>query len=828
MAQDSDSFFLFSGEGEVKALLRTLDWSGSPLGHPSTWPRELAVAVDMVLHSAFPMFVAWGPALGFLYNDAYARIMGAKHPAALGQRFESIWSEIWPDILPIIDRALSNQSSYHEDLPLTVVRRGYPEPSYFTFAYSPLHDGAGQVGGMYCTVIETTARVQSERRAAFELAVSDALRPLTSPTDILERASALLGEQLAVDRVVYAEVDDERGSFFVPCDWGTERLPSAAGKSFSFAGFGTGMPALSRAGQVLAVDDTGSDPRAADADGLSTAPCVRAVLSVPLVKAGRLTAFLALHSATPRRWTDDEILLVRSMAERTWAALETARAQGELREERDRSQYIFDTIAEGFLLLDRDFNVLQLNAEGERVAGIPAQQVLGRCHWELWPESADTEGGQMYQRVMRTRQAGAAEYCHVRPGGERVWLDLRAYPTREGGVASFFRDITDRKLAEEKLVAADRRKDEFLAMLAHELRNPLAPISAAADLLKIGRLDEARVRQSSAIIARQVRHMISLVDDLLDVSRVTRGLVTLAKAPVSARTIVDEAVEQVLPLVRARGQQLAVRVEDGTATVLGDRARLVQVMANLLNNAAKYTPEGCAIEALAAAEGDSLVLTVRDEGIGMDAELTGRVFELFAQGQRSADRSQGGLGLGLALVKHLVELHGGCVSCASPGPGQGSTFEIRLPVMRTGEADGQAPVGAGPAPGARLKLMIVDDNVDAAETLGLLLEACGHEVAVEHQPLRALARARDLCPDVCLLDIGLPEIDGNELARRLLAQPETADAVLVAVTGYGQERDREQAFLAGFRHHLVKPVDMDKLAGVLAEIGGRSARGVPA
>jgi PAS domain S-box-containing protein len=824
MSQHPDSFFLFNGEGEVKALLRNLDWSGSPLGHPSTWPRELAVAYDMVLHSAFPMFVAWGPQLGFLYNDAYARIMGAKHPAALGQRFESIWSEIWPDILPIIERALDNKSSYHEDLPLTVIRKGYPEPSFFTFAYSPLHDGDGKVGGMYCTVIETTARVQSERRAAFELTVSDALRPLTAPTDILERASALLGQQLGVDRVLYAEVDEERDMFFVARDWTGARLPSIAGQTLGFRQFGRSLPSLSRAGGVLAVEDTRLDPRTTVPGCEFAGHGVLAVLSVPLVKAGRFTAFLALHSATVRRWTEDEILLVRGMAERTWASLETARAQEELRRERDRSQYIFDTIAEGFLLLDGDFKVLQLNAEGERVAGLSAAQVLGRSHWEVWPESVDTEGGRMYRRVMQTGQAGAAEYCHDLPGGGRLWLDLRAYPTREGGIASFFRDITDRKLAQEKLLAADKRKDEFLAMLAHELRNPLAPISAAADLLKIGRLDEARVRQSSAIIARQVRHMTSLVDDLLDVSRVTRGLVTLAKAPVTARTIVDEAVEQVLPLVRARGQALAVRVEDGTATVLGDKARLVQVVANLLNNAARYTPEGRAIEVQAAAAGDSLVLTVRDDGIGMEPELSERVFELFAQGQRSADRSLGGLGLGLALVKHLVELHGGCVSCASPGPGQGSTFEIRLPVMRAAEPDGPAPHASGPARGARLKLMIVDDNVDAAETLGLLLEACGHEVAVEHQPLRALARARDLCPDVCLLDIGLPEVDGNELARRLRSQPETADTVLVAITGYGQERDRDQAFSAGFRHHLVKPVDMDKLAGVLAEIGPAPAR----
>jgi CheY-like chemotaxis protein/nitrogen-specific signal transduction histidine kinase len=411
------------------------------------------------------------------------------------------------------------------------------------------------------------------------------------------------------------------------------------------------------------------------------------------------------------------------------------------------------------------------------------------------------------------------------PDGVEIWCEVRAYPTADGGLVSFFRDITERKAAEEKLRAADRRKDEFLAMLAHELRNPLAPISAAADLLRIGRLDEARVRQSSAIIGRQVRHMTSLVDDLLDVSRVTRGLVTLARAPVAARAIVDEAIEQVRPMFEARRQHLAVAIADPDVLVLGDKARLVQVLANLLNNAAKYTPEDRRIDVAAtvdAARG-RLLLTVRDEGIGMEPELTGHVFDLFTQGERSVDRAQGGLGLGLALVKNLVELHGGTVGCTSPGLGRGCTFVVALPLMEGGARppadEGESGVSVTTV-GARrpLRVLVVDDNVDAAATLGLLLEACGYLVDVEHDSYHALERARHQRPDVALLDIGLPEMDGNELARRLRADAQTGAIVLVAVTGYGQEQDRRAAFEAGFDHHLVKPVDMDELAALLAGI----------
>jgi CheY-like chemotaxis protein len=315
------------------------------------------------------------------------------------------------------------------------------------------------------------------------------------------------------------------------------------------------------------------------------------------------------------------------------------------------------------------------------------------------------------------------------------------------------------------------------------------------------------------------------VDDLLDVSRVTRGLVTLARAPVAARTIVDEAIEQVRPMFEARRQHLAVAVADPDAMVLGDKARLVQVLANLLNNAAKYTPEERRIDVGARVDGarGRLRLTVRDEGIGMEPELTGHVFDLFTQGERSVDRAQGGLGLGLALVKNLVELHGGTVACTSPGLGRGSTFEVALPLM---EGAARAPADAGGSgvsattggTARPLRVLLVDDNVYAAATLGMLLEACGYLVEVEHDSHRALERARHQRPDVALLDIGLPEMDGNELARRLRADAQTAAIVLVAVTGYGQEQDRRAAFEAGFDHHLVKPVDMDELTALLAGI----------
>jgi signal transduction histidine kinase len=377
-----------------------------------------------------------------------------------------------------------------------------------------------------------------------------------------------------------------------------------------------------------------------------------------------------------------------------------------------------------------------------------------------------------------------------------------------------------RDAAVRELRAADQRKDEFLAMLAHELRNPLAPISAAAQLLKMVHLDEVRAKETSNIIARQVDHMTGLVDDLLDVSRVTRGLVTLDVEPLDIRSIVADAVEQVRPLIGTRRHHLSLRLPADPVMALGDKKRLIQVIANLLNNSAKYTPEGGNIVLTLELQPSRIVLQVADDGIGMEPELVSRVFELFAQAERTSDRSQGGLGLGLALVRSLVGLHGGSVQAFSKGPGQGSTFTVRIPLLSLtpAQAEDEGKSLSPPATAKQMRVMVVDDNADAAHTLAMFLEAEGHQVTVDYEAGNALARARTTAPRVCLLDIGLPDIDGTELARRLRAMPETATAVLIAVTGYGKEQDRENAIAAGFDYHFVKPVDTSKLAALLAEI----------
>ena len=384
------------------------------------------------------------------------------------------------------------------------------------------------------------------------------------------------------------------------------------------------------------------------------------------------------------------------------------------------------------------------------------------------------------------------------------------------------RALTDQEALNEALRRADQRKDEFLAMLAHELRNPLAPIVSAATMLSNFELQPGMVQRAADIIARQAGHMTSLIDDLLDVSRVTRGKVELEFVELDLKDVLADAVEQVRPLIEKHGHRLVLEAMPAPALVVGDRKRLVQVMTNLLSNAAKYTLEGGRIEVRLATRGALLDLAIRDDGIGMSPELIASAFDLFSQGTRGLDRSQGGLGIGLALVRSLLKLHGGEVTAASDGPGCGSTFRVTLPLSSRAGAAAPA-IGTDTPQGnpAALRIGVVDDNEDAAVTLALLLETLGHTVSVAHSARAALDVLPLFEPDVCLLDIGLPEMNGFELARTLRARPGTDHAILIAVTGYAQEKDRAEARAAGFHDLFAKPVDLEVLGAALVQIERR-------
>lgn len=383
------------------------------------------------------------------------------------------------------------------------------------------------------------------------------------------------------------------------------------------------------------------------------------------------------------------------------------------------------------------------------------------------------------------------------------------------GVVLVFRDASRERAAERDLLEADRRKDEFLATLAHELRNPLAPIRHAAKIARAPAATPSQVEWAHGVIERQGNNMARLLDDLLDVSRITRGTLQMRKERVELQTIIDAAVEIARPAVEARHHTLTVDCPR-QAVLCVDPMRLAQVIANLLTNAAKYTPPKGQIRIAAHIQGDELNLQVSDTGIGLSADMIPRVFEMFAQVGTILDKSEGGLGIGLALAKGLVELHGGSIAAHSAGVGSGSTFTVRLPVEQSTAAKSpDTGSGTDAVQGPGRCVLIADDNVDSAESLAVLLRLQGHQVEVVHDGAAALRRLEESRPQFALLDIGMPKINGYEVARRTRAQPWGASITLIALTGWGQEQDRRDALEAGFDHHLLKPVDTDLLAQTL-------------
>jgi len=410
----------------------------------------------------------------------------------------------------------------------------------------------------------------------------------------------------------------------------------------------------------------------------------------------------------------------------------------------------------------------------------------------------------------------------IRRDGSEVAIEDSGAPIldRSGGtigVVLVFRDASRERAAEHALLEADRRKDEFLATLAHELRNPLAPIRQAARVARAPAATESQVRWAHEVIERQVHNMARLLDDLLDVSRITRGTMEIRKELIELQAVMDAAIEIARPAIEARNHALSVECQLRTK-VYADPLRLAQVIANLLTNAAKYTEPHGQIRLTAQCDGGELILRVSDTGIGIAAEMLPRIFEMFVQVKSVLDKSEGGLGIGLALARGLTELHGGSLEAQSAGLGSGSTFTLKLPLPQTATAlpsDGasDAVVQRGPA----RRLLLADDNVDSAESLAMLLRLQGHEVEVVHDGVEAWRRLQELRPHFALLDIGMPKINGYEVARRTRAEPWGTSIKLIALTGWGQERDRREAIEAGFDQHLVKPVDTEVLLKRLSE-----------
>ena len=531
---------------------------------------------------------------------------------------------------------------------------------------------------------------------------------------------------------------------------------------------------------------------------------------------------------------------VRGFLKITRDLTERRTAEETLRASEERLRLILEAVHDyAIFMLDPGGHVVTWNPGAQRIKGWSAAEIVGHHFSRFYPpEDVTRQWPDQELRIARSQGRYEEQGWRLRKDGSRFWANVVITPMYDSsgtlrGYAKVTRDLTERRMAEEALRRAyddlevrvrdrtaelqrlDRHKDQFLAMLGHELRNPLAPIRNALEILAHDSDRETQER-ARAIIGRQTEHLVRLVDDLLDVSRIMYGKIDLRRERADLASAVTRGVEAAQPALDAHGHRLETRLPSEPLHVVGDVVRLAQVVTNLLTNAAKYTPTPGRIELALTREGAEAVLAVRDPGIGIPPDLLPRIFDFFVQGDLPLARSGGGLGIGLTLVRHLVALHGGSVKAESAGEWQGTTFTVRLPLVAGPGERTAAPGGAESE--ARHRVLVVDDNVDAAESLASLLELWGHEAHALHDGPSVVPAVTRLRPDVVLLDIGLPGLDGYEVARELRALDGHPVRLLAAITGYGQPEDRRRSAAAGFDVHLTKPVDPARLRELIAEL----------
>jgi PAS domain S-box-containing protein len=793
--------------------------------------------LSAVLEAVEDGIVACGPEGGLtLFNRATREFHGSDLPTLTARQHAGAQYDLYrpdgrtplpKDEMPIF-RALAGEHVQGAELVIAPKGRN---PRTVLASGQPLYDEAGQKLGAVVSMHDITARREVE--SAREAAATEQVR-----REEAEAAAALIHEseerlRASEERVRLAT--DAAGLGIWVCEVATGRLSWENERLYELFGVAPGEePADTR--RFVAEFVHPDDSEAFEQSAIFTA-AVGSRLHFEgrfLHRAGKqmrwleLTGLLqpAAHGAPPR--------ILGTAADIT----ERKHAEEELRRNEVRYRTLFESIDEGFCIIEMlydgagqpdNYRFVEMNPAFTKHTGMADAQ--GKTIRELVP-THDASWYRLYGRVAETGEA--VRFEQEAKALER-WFDV--YATRVGGpgsrrVAVLFSDITQRKSTEEslrrlaaELAETDRRKTEFLATLAHELRNPLAPLTNGLQLMRMAPGNAQAHEKARDMMDRQLRHLVRLVDDLLDIARISSGKVELKKESVSLKGILASAVETSMPLIASSGHALEVAMPDETLQLSADATRLAQVVSNLLNNAAKYTPHGGRIALATRREGDRVVISVADTGVGIAAEALPEVFEMFTQVGRNRDRSQGGLGIGLALVRRLVELHGGTVTAVSPGIGEGSTFTVRLPVAEPQQPP--APMAGPPAPQSRtsgggLRVLVVDDNADAAESLAALLELSGHDTRVANDGDEAIRAAHEFRPEIVFLDIGMPGKDGYEVARALRESPDTRGAVLVALTGWGAKDDRARSRQAGFDHHLTKPAGLAAVDRLLARMAERS------
>ncbi len=676
----------------------------------------------------------------------------------------------------------------------------------------------------------------SARRHQFFAELAANSQPLTDAEQVMTLTARLLAEHLDVDRCAYAEIEDE--AMFVITGDHSRGVPSIVGR-WPLAGFGPELTRCMLANEPFVLADVDADPRAGPDLAAYRATAIGAVICVPLHKAGRLTAAMAVHHRTPRPWTAADVEVVQTVAARSWESIERTRVARGLRDTVDRLALALAAASLGDWSWNAATDMVTMSERAAEMFGVPPGSVLSWTRLQDRIHADDqARARRAVERAVEDRGLYDVEYRVQRPDGVELWVSARGRAQYDAtgrplGMFGVVQDITqykrqDLQLREraEQLADADRKKDRFIALLAHELRNPLAPIRHGLQVMRLAPPDSPMVVRVRTMMDRQLGHMVRLIDDLLDISRINQNKLHLRRARVVLDDVVNHAVEAARPMIEEAGHTLTISLPGEPVFLDADLTRLAQVFSNLLTNSAKYTESGGRIDLTAARDGGWLVVSVRDSGIGISPAGLPDVFDMFSQGDQSIERSAGGLGIGLALVRGLTEMHGGSVAASSPGPGQGSTFSVRLPLLTSAPAPVVAQVPevsrrSGPA----RRILVADDNEDSAGALAMMLGLLGDHVDTARDGVEAVEAAERLRPQIVLMDMGMPRLNGYDATRRIREQPWGQAMTIVALTGWGQDADRAQSRSAGCDGHLVKPVSLADLERLLAGLTrGRSRR----
>ena len=824
----------FADNDVLSQRMRAYDWKNSPIGPVERWPVALLTLVGIMLRAKQPMFIVWGPSFTLLYNNAYRAILGHKDGTALGRSFLDVWAEIRGDLVPLVERTLGGDSVHMDDITLMVDRDGLDPEAHFAFSYTPVHDDAQQVRGVFCACTETTEMVMAGRRQAFRLQLEDALQGVDDADAIVRTAGRLLGEHLGANRVGYGDVAPDGRSARLESAY-TNGVGSLRGE-FPIDQFGKRAGDRLRAGEIVCIPDVRLE---ADCNlklwGLAQA---RSYVSVPIMRGGLLVATLFVNQSEPRQWSGEDVALMKLVAIRINDAVQRAQAEAEARNSALRFRSLAEALPNHVWTAEPDGSIDWFNERAASYLGTSDVAAVGRG-WSrvAHPEDREVIDARWSAAVAFDHDVYEAECRIARGDGAYRWHLLRGVMERDfsGKVTRWIgtnTDIDDQKRAELDLVAAKAAADEanlakstFIANMSHELRTPLSAIIGYSEMMAEEIADGCSAEDVAADLSKvesNARHLLGLINDVLDLSKVESGKMEAFAEEFEVEPMLSEVATTAKNLLSKKNNVLALEIADGLGVANTDLVKLRQILLNLLGNAAKFTEAGTvtlSAHRTADPAGDRLTFTVRDTGIGMTQEQLDRLFQRFTQADVSTTRRFGGTGLGLSLTKAFSELLGGGVSVESV-EGKGSQFTLSLPVKLEQPVDAEVPALAPVAAPSQNLILIIDDDVDQRVLMTRFLQREGFDVQAAADGRTGLALARQLNPRAVLLDVLMPGIDGWSVLTQLKGDPELADIPVVMVTSVDQ---RTLAASLGAADYILKPVRWDRFRLVMDRF--RTAQG---